>query len=235
MKQIGVTRFTDKTYSENQQWKYRKQYKGSVYGFDREISMVDFDCLNEIYTIDIRCSKNTKQSPPHIYGIGKIKCITKPEWRTRIYTNQMFNWFVYKGTKYLSRKELVVNEKNKETIEGLEKLLCSGPGHFKRGDGLSKLSYERIMTYDPNRKPIPHRCLKCGLLKRGHVCQRKNSKIKLSFPKRCKICQDSLKQHGGRAHICLGRKKNKEFLKNVLLLLDNFDKITVSSDDCCKL
>lgn len=224
MKQIGVTRFTDDTYNENQEWKKRKQYTGCVYGLDREISMLDFNYLKEIYTIDIRCSPNTKKSPPHIYGIGKIKCVTKYEWRSRIYTNHEFNRFVYKGDKYLSREELVVNNENKETIENLEKLLCTGAGHFKRGDGISKLSYERIMTFDPNRKPIPQRCLKCGLLKKGHVCKRKDSKVKISLPKRCKICQDPLKQHGGRAHICLGRKQNKEFLRKVFKLLDYVDK-----------
>ena len=148
MKQIGVARFTDETYGENQEWKYRKQHKGCVYGFDREISMTDFDCLNEIYTLDIRCSKNTKQSPPHIYGIGKIKCMTTPEWRSRIYTNEMFNWFVYKGTKYLSREELMINEKNQETIKGLENLLCSGPRHFKRGPRASRA---RCFFSEPRR------------------------------------------------------------------------------------
>ena len=227
MKQIGVTRFTDDTYKENIEWKKRKQYNGCIYGFDREISLVDFNCLNEIYTIDIRCSPNTKKSPPHIYGIGKIKCITKKEWRSRIYTNHEFNRFVYKGDKYISRENLVINEHNKTTIEQLERLLCSGPRHFKRGDGLSKLSYERIMTFDPNRKPIPQRCSKCGLLKRGHICKKKDSKVKISFPKRCKICHDPLKQNGGRAHICLGKKQNKEFLRNVLKLLDNFDRLLI--------
>jgi hypothetical protein len=231
MKQIGVTRFTDITYSENKEWKHRKKYNGCVYGFDREISMTDFNYLNDIYTIDIRCSPNTKKSPPHIYGIGKIKCISKYEWRSRIYTNEAFNRFIYKGNKYINRNDLIANEENKKTIENLEKLLCTGARHFKRGDGLSKLSYERIMTFDPNSKPIPQRCLKCGLLKRGHICKKKDSKIKISFPKRCKICQDPLKQNGGRAHICLGRKQNREFLICVLRLLDNFNKTKISKNN----
>ena len=224
MKQIGIARFTDTTYSENQSWKERKQYVGSIYGFDREVSTTSFDCLQEIYTIDIRCSPNTKSSPPHIYGFGKIKCVTKKEWRSRIYTNHEFNRFVYKGTTYIKKEDLTIDKESKETIEHLEKLLCSGARHFKRGDGLTKLSYERIMTYDPNRKPIPQRCLKCGLMKRGHTCTKKDSKVRLSFPKRCKICHDPLKQNGGLAHICLGRKRNEEFLRSVLRLLDKVNE-----------
>ena len=30
MKQIGVTRFTDDTYNENQIWKTSRQYKGCI-------------------------------------------------------------------------------------------------------------------------------------------------------------------------------------------------------------
>tara|TARA_B110000003_G_scaffold1961_4_gene2088 strand:+ start:1734 stop:2417 length:684 start_codon:yes stop_codon:yes gene_type:complete len=224
MKQIGVARFTDETYKENLAWKEKKQYTGSVYGFDREISTKNFDYMGEIYTIDIRCSKNTKKSPPHIYGIGKIRCITKREWRSRIYSNHEYNRFVYKGDTYKSRDELVkMNKENNEIIETLEKLLCVGARHFKRGDGLSKLTYDRIMSHDHEAKPIPQRCSKCGLLRRGHVCKKKNSKIRIKFIKRCKICHDPLKQHGGLAHICLGKPKNKELLKKVLKLLDRYD------------
>jgi len=226
MKQIGVTRFTDKTYSENQSWKKARQYDGCVYGFDREISLTKFKYMDTIYTIDIRCTRNTKESPPHIYGIGKIRFITKPEWRSRIYENHQYNLFVYKGDQYKNREELIVDPENKETIELLEKMLCSGAKHFKRGDGLTKLTYERIMSYNPNAKPIPQRCSKCGALKKGHMnCKKKDSKVKFIKMKRCKICQEPLKQKGGLAHICPGRKKNTEFLKKVLRLLNNFDKM----------
>lgn len=226
MKQIGVTRFTDDTYNENMLWKKTKNYNGCVYGFDREISLSNFDYMKEIYTIDIRCTKNTKLSPPHIYGIGKIRFLTKPEWRSRIYSNEEYNRFVYKGDSYKTKEELIINMENKETIELLEKMLCTGARHFKRGDGLTKLTYERMMSYNPNAKPIPQRCSKCGALKKGHTnCKKKDSKVKFIKRKRCKICQEPLKQHGGLAHICLGRKKNIEFLEKVLKLLKKLDKI----------
>lgn len=226
MKQIGVTRFTDDTYNENMLWKKTKNYNGCVYGFDREISLSNFDYMKEIYTIDIRCTKNTKLSPPHIYGIGKIRFITKPEWRSRIYSNEEYNRFVYKGDSYKTKEELIINKENKETIELLEKMLCTGARHFKRGDGLTKLTYKRMMSYNPNAKSIPQRCSKCGALKKGHTnCKKKDSKVKFIKRKRCKICQEPLKQHGGLAHICLGRKKNTEFLKKVLILLNNFDNM----------
>ena len=73
MKQIGVTRFTDETYEENKRWKQSREYNGSIYGFDREVSIDNFNYMGTIYTIDIRCSPNTKKSPPHIYGIGVIR------------------------------------------------------------------------------------------------------------------------------------------------------------------
>tara|TARA_B000000475_G_C15996959_1_gene447332 strand:+ start:1205 stop:1879 length:675 start_codon:yes stop_codon:yes gene_type:complete len=221
MKQIGVTRFTDETYEENKRWKQSRKYNGSIYGFDREVSIDNFNYMGTIYTIDIRCSPNTKKSPPHIYGIGVIRFLTKLEWRTRIYSNQEYNRFIYKGDKYKTRDELIMeNKENEETIEILEKLLCTGPRHFKRGDGLTKLTFERIMSYDPDAKSIPQRCSKCGALKKGHkICKRKHAKTKLIKLKRCKICQGPLKQNGGLAHICPGRKRNTELLKRVLLLL----------------
>ena len=225
MKQIGVTRFTDDTYNENQLWKKVKQYNGCIYGLDREISLSNFNYMDEIYTIDIRCRPNTKKSPPHIYGIGKVRFVTKPEWRSRIYSNQEYNRFVYKGNIYKKREELIMDDDSEETIKMLEKMLCTGPKHFKRGDGLTKLTYERIMAYNPNAKPIPQRCSKCGALKKGHKnCKKKDSKVKFIKIKRCKICHDPLKQNGGLAHICLGRKKNIEFLEKVLKLLKKLDK-----------
>jgi len=226
MKQIGVTRFTDDTYKQNKLWKEIKKYNGCVYGFDREISLSNFNYMDEIYTIDIRCTPNTKKSPPHIYGIGKLRFITKPEWRSRIYSNQEYNRFVYKGDTYKTKEELIINEENKETIELLEKMLCTGARHLKRGDGLTKLTYERIMAYNPDAKSIPQRCSKCGALKKGHKnCKKKDSKVKFIKRKRCKICQEPLKQNGGLGHICPGRKKNTEFLKKVLRLLNNFDEM----------
>ena len=55
MKQIGVTRFTDDTYNQNKLWKEIKKYNGCVYGFDREISLSNFNYMDVIYTIDITC------------------------------------------------------------------------------------------------------------------------------------------------------------------------------------
>ena len=161
-----------------------------------------------------------------IFNRKKLRFVTKPEWRNRIYSNQEYNRFVYKGDTYKTREELIINEENKETIELLEKMLCTGARHLKRGDGLTKLTYERIMAYNPNAKPIPQRCSKCGALKKGHKhCKKKDSKVKFIKMKRCKICQDPLKQNGGLGHICPGRKKNTEFLKKVLRLLNNFDEM----------
>jgi hypothetical protein len=226
MLEIGISRFTDETYKENLKWKQAQNYTGSVYGFDREIPLSKFNYMGVIYVIDIRCSANTKKTPPHIYGIGELRFINKEHKCPDIYQNREYNRFMYFGEHYLTKQQLIIDKESQETITLLEKMLCSGPRHFKRGDGLTKLSYERIMSFNPSAKPIKQRCSKCGKLKKGHVCKKEHSKIRFIRRKRCKICQNPLKQNGGLAHICPGRKKNTEFLKQVIRLIEKYKLIT---------
>jgi len=224
---IGIARFTDATYQENITWKQCHNYSGSIYGFDREIPRSKFNYMGIIYVFDIRCSSNTKHSPPHIYGIGELRFINKEENRSRIYSNNEYNRFVYLGKNYIAKQQLILDDESAETIAMLEKMLCSGPKHFKRGDGLTKLSYERIMAFNPDAKPIRQRCSKCGQYKKGHTnCKYANSNIKFVRRKRCKICQEPLKQNGGLAHICPGIKKNIDFLKRVIKLITKYKSIT---------
>jgi hypothetical protein len=116
---VLLSRFTDKTLSENRQWKEANNKK-CVYGSTRAIS--DNLPLMEYFVIEMNITTNK------IAGIGIIKNKLAP--RVRIYSNPYFNRYIYIGKDFIPIEEL---EKEKELLEEIEKILFYGKGHLKRG------------------------------------------------------------------------------------------------------
>ena len=97
---IGTVRFTNKTYTENLEWKTRKNHKGCIYGLDTKIT----DSVNKgeyIFVMEMNNDKNK------IMGIGLIKNVTMPSYRSRIYEDEIYNKFVYKGKNHITREKLL--------------------------------------------------------------------------------------------------------------------------------
>ena len=198
---IGTARFNNKTYLENLKWKERKRWNGCIYGFDKKIS-TNIKKNDYIFVIEMNNDKN------QIMGIGLIQNIYIPSNRTRIYESQTWNRYVYKGNYHISRETLIKTEKNQKILQLLETILFYGYNHFKRGQGCSILSFDRILTCQNVRKPEErsYRCSKCGLPKKNHVCSKIIVK-KIQENKKCRLCGKTKK-----GHICEALKKDFQLL-----------------------
>lgn len=193
---IGTARFNNITYKENKDWKTKKKWEGCVYGFDKQIPM-SVKKGEYIFVIEMNNDENI------IMGIGLIKNIYKPSNRTKIYKNETWNKYVFKGKKHISREKLLRIDNGNITIKFLERILFYGYRHFKRGQGCAILSNDRIATCQNIAiKNKEYKCKKCGLPKKGHVCNNKIVK-KIRENQKCRICGKT--KHG---HICEGIKKD---------------------------
>ena len=224
---ISTTRFDEKTYKENIEWKKIKNWIGCSYGIPRELPIDSIpygsytfviEMINDIPNPSLGTTSSGKLKTGIIGGIGLIHNRMKSQNRSRIYDNQNYNRFVFKSKYHIGRRYMMIRYwKYLETIELLEKILFTGPKHMKRGTGISVLSYEKISTFDPS--PIPHMCNICGQLKKGHKCPEK--KISADYSLNCKLCGQKKKQNGCTHH-CPHLTINK---KNLILILNLFKNL----------
>ena len=206
---IGTVRFTNKTYQENQNWKERKNHKGCIYGLDTKITN-NINKGEYIFVLEMNNDKNK------IMGIGLIKNVTIPAERSRIYEDEIYNNYIYKGKKHITREKLI--EIKEDMVLFLEKMLFEGSHHFKRGNGCTILTKDRIAQAEYYSRPIErrvYRCKICGKKKKGHKCPGKRVKL-VPLEKKCKICFQVKK-----GHICPGIKKNLILLNIVLEFFSN--------------
>ncbi len=219
---ISTTRFNEKTYQENINWKKKKNWTGCSYGVNRELSpdSIPYGCytfviemINDIPNPSLGTNSKNKIRTGMIGGIGLIHNKPKMQDRSRIYKEQNYNRFVFKSKYHIDRKTLI--QQYKDAVELLEKILFTGAKHMKRGDGITVLNYEKIATF--NSSPIPQLCNICGQLKKGHKCPKK--RISADYSLNCKLCGQKKKQNGGYGHNCPALKKNK---KNLILILNLF-------------
>ena len=207
---IGTTRFTNKTYKENLSWKKKKNWRGCIYGFDKKIPT----CVNNndyVFIIEMNNEENK------IMGIGLIKNIYIPSNRSRIYESHSWNRYVYKSEYHISRNDILVTERNKIAIKFLEQLLFYGSKHFKRSQGCSILSFNRILTCQNkvNKQRKVYRCKVCGLPKKNHKCSGKRVK-KIITNKKCHLCGKPKK-----GHVCEMMKKDFKLLNTICDFLTN--------------
>ena len=206
---IGTVRFTNKTYQENQNWKERKNHKGCIYGLDTKITN-NINKGEYIFVLEMNNDKNK------IMGIGLIKNVTIPAERSRIYEDEIYNNYIYKGKKHITREKLMEIKEN--MVLFLENMLFEGSHHFKRGNGCTILTKDRIAQAEYYSRPIErrvYRCKICGKKKKGHKCPGKRVKL-VPLEKKCKICFQVKK-----GHICPGIKKNLILLDFVLKFFSN--------------
>ena len=205
---IGTTRYSTETFEQKTKWLERKEWKGCVYGLNKKLpkSLPDYEWC---YVIEMINDKN------EIGGIGYIKNEFCPENRSRIYDEEHFNMYVYKGTKYISREDLI--KRNSAMVEYLETILFTGYTHMKRGIGITLLPYNKIILGDGKTKT--RKCSNCG--RQGHNkrgCPFETRKEPVILEKSQRLCPNcnKLMYHRGHSIHCPALKKNKKILSDVI-------------------
>ena len=120
----------------------RKDYIGCAYGLNKKIPL---NINKPIYVIEMNNTVNK------IMGIGKIKNIQSN--RTRMYKEERYNRYLYKGQYFISRLDIIKNkEKGDIVLKLLENELFRGATHFKRGQGCIIFPWERLPELDKKQK-----------------------------------------------------------------------------------
>lgn len=138
MNLFAVTRFNNETYYQNQRWRENNKYIGCIYNTPRQIKS-NIPLMINVIVFEMNNSINK------IVGIGLIKNTVICDKYYKIYSDQNYNRYSYKG-KYridieLLREKMLreMNFENIKWIEKLELLLFKGKTHFKRGHGIQEL------------------------------------------------------------------------------------------------
>jgi hypothetical protein len=129
MVHLVSTRFNDSTWEENLKYRIKNNIQ-CIYGVPLQISphiYVDDD----IFVVEMNNSKNL------IEGIGLIKnrvCLDK---YYNIYIEGNYNRYIYKGSYYLNRDQLL--NYNEKIVRILDYILFREKSHLKRGSGFTTI------------------------------------------------------------------------------------------------
>ena len=136
---IMVTRFNNQTWRENKAWREKNDFKGCIYNSPVSLKN-NIPIMSDVYIIEMNNQEN------RIEGIGKIKNKIFVDRRYKIYSDNNYNRYTYKGKKRIDR-ESILDRESISTIEKLEQLLFKGKAHLKRGQGISKIPYLKINEF----------------------------------------------------------------------------------------
>ena len=126
MYSLVCTRFNQKTWEENQNYRNKFNFKGCIYGVQHTISP---KILLDSYVFVVEMNNSTN----NIEGIGFIKNKANLDRVHRIYDDPNYNRFIYKGNFYINRKDLLIYDENMVKI--FDYILFKEKTHLKRGSG----------------------------------------------------------------------------------------------------
>lgn len=133
---IACIRFSNKTYEENMN--YRIKYEEPViYGLTLKIRE-KYPIASLIFVVEMNNDTNK------IEGIGLIKNLLVHDKRHKIYDNNEYNRYIYRGKYWLNREQ--INDYNKEIVEIFDNILFKGKSHLKRRLGITVIT-EKLFVH----------------------------------------------------------------------------------------
>ena len=139
MSRIMLTRFNNKTWDELLSYKEKHNVKGVIYGVPLRIAET-VPIKDNVIIMEANIEVNK------IMGISIIHNFVMMDKRYRIYGDNNYNRYVYKGKRYIPRVDFTREEM--VLIEKMEKILFKGKGHLKRGQGIQHLPFKRYTKDD---------------------------------------------------------------------------------------
>jgi hypothetical protein len=134
---LASTRFNNSTLAENMAYREKMAaeavvYYGSLIKVHKKISVGAFMFVFEM-------NNDTNQ----IEGISLVRNTLVLDKKHRIYSNDDYNRYTYKGIHWLSRKQIM--ELDPGLVETFDRILFKGKTHMKRACGITVLN-EKLMT-----------------------------------------------------------------------------------------
>jgi len=133
---LACTRFNNTTYQENICYR-DKSGEQVIYGSTLKIRE-KYSPGSLIFIAEMNNEKN------RIEGIGLIKNLLVYDKRHKIYENNEYNRYIYKGKYWLSREQ--INEYNPEIIEIFDNILFKGKSHLKCRIGITIIT-EKLFVH----------------------------------------------------------------------------------------
>ena len=99
MKKLMVTRFNKETWAQNQRWREKNDFTGCVYNAPVYIKE-DIPLMIIIYVIEMNNDMNK------IMGIGRILNKVHTDRKYKIYEDQNYNRFTYRGKQRIERDNI---------------------------------------------------------------------------------------------------------------------------------
>ena len=130
MEELAVTRFNNKTWEENCNYRDKNEMNGCCYGTP-VLLQVDIAIGALLYILEMNNDKNK------IEGIGLVKAHVCYDNYYKIYSDGNYNRYTYKSKYRIDRSEL-----SKEDVKNLwilEQLVFKGYTHLKRGQGITQV------------------------------------------------------------------------------------------------
>ena len=133
---LFITHFNNFTYSENKRW---RENNNIITIYNSPIPICKKIKSNKfIFVIEMNNTTN------QIEGIGKIKPLNRKDFKYKIYSEQNYNRYTYRGNKRIDRECI-----DEDTLKCLEFRLFYGIDslkpkhrrgtHLKRGQGIKKV------------------------------------------------------------------------------------------------
>ena len=138
MEELAVTRFNNKTWEENCNYRDKNDMKGCCYGTP-VLLQVDIPIGALLYILEMNNDKNK------IMGIGLIRNHNRADKRYCVYSDGNYNRYNYRSDYRIDRGEF--KESNNSLLELFELLVFKGYTHLKRGQGIQlvkKKKYKEI-------------------------------------------------------------------------------------------
>lgn len=132
---LASTRFNNATLAENMAYREKVKdsiYYGSLIKVHKKISVGAFMFVFEM-------NNDTNQ----IEGISLVRNTLVLDKKYRIYSNDDYNRYTYKGIHWISRKQIM--ELDSSLVETFDRILFKGKTHMKRACGITVLN-EKLMT-----------------------------------------------------------------------------------------
>jgi len=127
---ICCTRFTNRTWEENENWKDKNDYDGCIYNSPTKIKESVPQSI-VIFMVEMNNDLNI------IAGIGVLKNYIHTDKYYKIYKDGNYNRYTYKSSYRIDRSEF--KKRDKTYIKILEQLIFKGSYHIKRSHGITQL------------------------------------------------------------------------------------------------
>ena len=135
---LACTRFNNTTYDENIRYR-TKNNESVIYGSTLKIRDI-YSPGSLIFIAEMNNETNK------IEGIGLIKNHLVYDKRHRIYDNNEYNRYIYRGKYWLSRSQ--INEFNPEILEIFDNILFKGKSHLKCRIGITIITEKLFVHWD---------------------------------------------------------------------------------------